>query len=153
MIATASAIPCIAAAAVVIDRAARPYTPSRAWGARATRESADCRNRWRAVLARVSETLGLIVIRDGERSPVPLDLRHDLATVGAEGFPVEGATAQVVATVLRDLFAALIDASLPRRRVAIAIALKGVVDALEALIDDQQTLDAKAWRGRPGGDA
>jgi hypothetical protein len=140
------------AVAAVIDRA-NPYTPSRAWGASASRLNADCRNRWRGVLARFAQLVDLVVVRDGERSPVPLDLRHDLATALSEGFPVEGATAQVVARAGRDLFAALIDASIPRRRVAIAIALKGVVEALEALIDDQQAQDASAWRRRPGGDA
>jgi len=136
----------------VIERA-RPYTPSRAWGATALRNVADCRNRWRALLARGADLFEAIIIRDGERSPVPLDLRHDLASICGEGFPVEGATAQAVAAAYRDLFAALTDASIPRRRVAIAIALKGVGEALESLIDDQQAQDASAWRHRPGGDA
>lgn len=137
----------------MIDRAPRPYAPSRAWGPSATRESADCRNRWRAVLARVTQTAGVVITRDGERSPVPGDVRHDLATVWSDGFPVEGATAQAVAEAFRIQFTALLDASIPRRRVAIALAIKGSVDALEALIDDAQNDAARAWRGQSGGDA
>src|SRR4051794_20626050 len=114
MIGAASATPCVATGAVVTDRTARPYIPSRAWGANAVRDSADSRNRWRAALVRVAQLCDVVITRDGERSPVLPDVRHAVATAGAEGFPVEGAVAQAVAQAFRIQFTALLDATIPR---------------------------------------
>ncbi|WP_426043683.1 hypothetical protein [Caulobacter sp. DWR3-1-2] len=137
----------------MIERASPSYTPSRKWGGVSAREAADGRNRWREFLGALAVSLTQIIVRDGERSPVPLDLRHTLATLRRAGFPVDGATAQAMADAFVIQFNALLDASIPRRRVAIAIGVQGSIESLERLIDDQQADGARAWRHRSGGDA
>ena len=133
------------------DWARAHHSPGRAWGKTAVR-GADNRNQWRGLLKDVGELARRIVLADGERSPVPIDLRHQLAGLERLTFQVEGAAAQAMAAAFRLQASALIDATIPRRRVAIALGLAGSVEALNTLMDDQQLREAAVWRGRSGGD-
>ena len=133
------------------DRARAHLNPGRAWGKAALRGS-DNRNQWRGLLRAVGDLARRIILADGERNPVPIDLRHQLAGLDRLGFQVEGATAQAMAAAFRLQAAALIEATIPRRRAAIALGLAGSVEALDALMDDQQLREAAVWRGRAGGD-
>jgi hypothetical protein len=100
----------------------------------------------RAMAKRAEETQGREELEPDE----PRHLAHALSNEGRVRFPIEGASADNLATAFRLIARAMLDAGTPRRREVIAPALEAVAVGLEQLITDELHAEAAVWKARMG---
>ena len=122
---------------------------------KARRESA-MRVAWSEITGEALVLAERLIATDGHEAVEALDLRAKLSAVvegGADGFPVQGASAAKAAMAFAQTLRALFEASLPRRRAILAPMVAAGAKAVAELITDHQDRQADAGRKQTGEEA
>lgn len=126
------------------------------FAAEKARKEAALRLAWAEITGDALMLTDRVQATDGEQTLEALDLKARLAAVleaGAEGFPVQGASASKAAMAFAHALRGLLEASLPRRRAILAPFVAAGAKAISELIIDHQDRQADAWRRHTGEEA
>lgn len=126
------------------------------FAAEKARKESALRQAWTEITGEALSMAERLIATDGEEAIEALDLKAKLSAVvegGADGFPVQGASAAKAAMAFAQTLRALFDASLPRRRAILAPMVAAGARAVAELISEHQTRQADGWRKQLGEEA
>lgn len=111
---------------------------------------AQRRRDWSVMATDAGRMADRLIASEGVETVEGHDLRHMLKVLSGEGFPSDEASARMAGEGFTRMLRATLTASMPRRRVILATALKAEAKAIDELIVDTQESEALAWRAQHG---
>jgi hypothetical protein len=118
--------------------------------ARPSLDPAACRAAWRRLAVAGVKVAQRSIDTCGREILEPDEFSHALSFDGRVRFPIEGSSADNVATSFRLIGRALLNAGSDRRRQILAPVLLAVAEALDQLLTDQAHALAEPWKRQFG---